>query len=124
TFRKMKQEVEKFKGYHITMGVGCEKNSIAGIADSIQEAVYAVKCRCKTGLDKIVYYEQLRYQKISVREILDEKACREIRNMAELLDYERIRGALQRTLNQIKITPFYSPVVVYDYLEHVLELVL
>lgn len=124
TFRKMKQEVEKFKGYHITLGVGCEKNSIAGIADSIQEAVYAVKCRCKTGLDKIVYYGQLRYQNISVREILDEKAGREIRNIAELLDCERIREALQRTLNQIKIIPFYSPVVVYDYLEHVSELVL
>ena len=124
TFLRMKHELEKFKGCHITLGRGSEKNYIAEIADSIEEAIYAVKCRSKTGLDKMIYYDRLHYQDVPIREFLDERGCQEIENITEALDYERFLGMLKKTMNYIKDTPFYSPVAVYECLERIFELVL
>lgn len=123
-FRQMRRELDKFHGYHVTIGVGREKNSIADIAESIQEAIYAVKCRCKVGLDKMIYYDQLHVTEIPLRELLDEMATHEIENMTESLDYQTFFGVLQKTLGRIKAIPFYSPAAVYEYLERVSELVL
>ncbi len=123
-FRQMRRELDKFQGYHVTIGVGKEKNSIAEIAESIQEAIYAVKCRCKVGLDKMIYYDQLHVTDVPVQEFLNERRIHEIENMTEALDYQSLFGVLQKKLAHIKTIPFYSPVVVYEFLERVAELVL
>lgn len=116
--------LRSLKGVHITLGIGSEKNYIAEIADSIEEAIYAVKCRSKTGLDKMIYYDRLHYQDVPIREFLDERGCQEIENITEALDYERFLGMLKKAMNYIKDTPFYSPVAVYECLERIFELVL
>lgn len=121
---KMRRELEKFNGYHITMGISSEKNSIGEIADSIQEAIYAIKCRGKAGLDRIIYYEQLRYQEVPLQSILGEKNIREIENMVEALDYEALHGEILKSYEIIKGTAFFSPVAVYDYLEQITGILL
>lgn len=123
-FLRMRRELDKFWGYHITMGVGGEKNSIGEIADSIKESIYAIKCRGKAGTDRIIYYDQLKYKEASILQLLDEKKGHELENMVEALDYEALHGEVGKTLEQIKATAMYSPVTVYDYLERLSEIVL
>lgn len=121
---QMKRELDKFNGYHVTMGISSEKNSIGEIATSIQEAIYAVKCRGKAGLDKIIYYDKLHYQEVSLSEILGEKNIREIENMVEALDYETLYGEILKGYEFIKTKAFFSPVSVYDYLEQITGILL
>lgn len=123
-FHKIRREFDKFKGYHITFGIGREKSSISEISDSIQEAIYAVKCRGKLGTDKIIYFEQLPYTDIPIEKIMDEKVCREIENITESLDSEAYNDAVMRALKDIRSIPFYSPTVVYDYIEKAGEITL
>ncbi len=123
-FVQMKRELDKFSGYHVTMGVSSEKNSIGEIAESIQEAILAVKCRGKIGLDRFIYYDQLRYQAVPLQEILADKYVREIENIVEALDYEAFQGVIIKAYEEIKSVAFFSPAAVYDYLERVAEILL
>lgn len=118
-FVQMKRELDKFNGYHITMGISSEKNSIGEMADAIQEAVYAIKCRGKAGLDRIIYYDQLHYQKLPLSEVLAEKNIREIENMSEALDYKAVHDEIIKVYDAIKAKPLFSPAIVYDYLEQI-----
>lgn len=119
---QMKRELEKFRGYHITVGIGGEKSTLAEIADSIQEAIYAIKCRGKAGLDKMIYFDSLKYQPVPMQEILGDKQIREMEKLVEALDYEAFRGELVKAHGKIKAVPFYTPAAVYEYLEQVSEI--
>lgn len=121
-FVQMKRELEKFRGYHITVGIGGEKSTLAEIADSIQEAIYAIKCRGKAGLDKIIYYDSLRYQPVPMQEILGECQIREMEKLVESLDYEAFRGEIVKAHARIKSIAFYTPAAVYEYLEQISEI--
>ncbi len=122
-FYQIRKELDKFQNYHITIGIGNEKASISEIADSIREAVEAVKCRDKAGIDKIIYYDQLHYNRVPMEEILSPQVLREIENMTESLDYEALDGEIRRGLEKIKATAFFSPACVYDYIEHLEEII-
>lgn len=123
-FQRIRRELDKFDGYHITIGIGSEKNFLSEIADSIHEAIYAIKCRGKAGLDKVIYFNQLRYNEIPLQDVLDEKSSREIENITEALDYDALYEVAAMTKEKIDKTAFYSPVIIYDYLERVSELIL
>jgi len=113
----MRKELDKFHGYHVTVGVGGEKNSIGEIAASVKEAAEAIKCRCKAGLDRVIFYDQLHYKTIELQDLIDEKHFREIDNMIEALDYEALVGDIIKYENNICKMAMYSPSSVYGLLE-------
>ena len=123
-FSLMKWEMDKFCGYHLTLGVGQKKETITEIADSIREATEAVKCRCKAGTDKVIWYERLRYHVVPIKEIVDEKQERSMENIIEVLDSYAFYQECQKVVNKICEMPLYSPLSVYEYLEHLMEMVL
>lgn len=121
-FHKLFQELEKFGGFHVTLGVGGDRQAISETADSIQEAINAVKCRARVGMNKVIYYDQLHYREASVKEILEETR-REMRNMVTVFDYEALRGLATKDLKNIQAIPMCSPVAIYEYIENVTQLV-
>lgn len=123
THQRILQELDKFRGLHLTVGVGAEKCSLSEAAETIREAAYAVKCREKAGLDRVIYYERLRYQPVEVGPLLEESS-REMENMVVSLDYEALRGRVMKHTERIQETAFGSPASVYDYLEGVLEIII
>lgn len=122
THRKILQELEKFRGFHLTVGVGAEKGSLSEAAETIREAAYAVKCREKAGLDRVIFYEKLRYQPVDIEPMLEESR-RELGNMVASLDYEALRGQVTKCAGAIQEVAFGSPVSMYDYLEAVVEII-
>lgn len=122
-FHRIAQEIEKFRGYHISIGVGTEKLNISETAQSIQEAIQAIKCRDKFGLDRIIYYERLRYKRIPVHEYIEESSV-EMQRMITALDYDAFRGRVVDYLDRIVATPYVSPVCYFEYVEEVVHIVL
>lgn len=121
-FHKLFQELEKFRGFHLTMGVGGGRQAISETAEAIQEAINAVKCRSRVGMDKVIYYDQLHYREVSVKEIMEEMR-REIGNMVTAFDYEALRGLTIKNLKNIQAVPMCSPVATYEYMENLTQLV-
>ena len=121
SLQMMRRELDKFHGYHITIGVGKEKDSIGDISKSIGEASTAIKNRSKSGLDRVIYYDQLHYKYVSIEDMMDEKHYREVDNMIDALDYEALVSDTNKYENLITQTAFYAPVSVYDFLEIVNE---
>ena len=121
-FQSIIREIEKFRGYHISIGVGTKKTNISETAQSIREAIQAVKCRDKYGVDRIIYYEQLRYQVLPVQDYLDENAV-EMERMITALDYDAFRGRVVHYLDRILGTPYVSPACYFEYLEGVIHIV-
>lgn len=117
----IKKELDKFHGYHITIGVGREKYALAEISDSIRESIAAVKCRGKAGIDKVIFYEKLHYREMPLSDIFDESHYREYENITESLDYEAFQGECIKSYAKLKGMGFVSPVVFYEYLEKLLE---
>ena len=122
-FQRVMQEIEKFRGYHISIGVGTEKNNISETAQSIQEAIQAIKCRDKAGTDRIIYYSQLRYQMLPVQTYIEETTV-EMQRMITALDYDAFRGRVVYYLDRIMATPYVSPVCYYTYLEEVINILI
>ncbi len=122
--QRIKWELDKFKGYHMTVGIGGSKMSISGITDSIDEAVKAIKCRGKVGLDKKIFYEQLKVRELPLQTILGEKQIHEIENIVDSLDYETFHKTLTKMHEDVQADVMNSPVVIYDYLEHVAQIIL
>ncbi len=108
-------ELEKFYGYHVTIGVGTEQQSIATIYCSINEAVHAVECRGKAGMDRIIYYDRLHYRKIPVGEIFEAKDERELEKIVEMLDFQALSGLLSYHQTKMEGMVFLSPAVVFEY---------
>lgn len=124
THARMKQELEKFRGYFVTVGIGGEKETISGVADSVDEAVRAIKCRGKAGLGKVIYYSRLHYRPVPLQTLLDEKHVRGLEKIVETLDSEAFLGEVQGAVKEISSEPMSSPASVYDYLDQVSALVL
>ena len=120
-FQRVIQEIEKFRGYHITIGIGTEKNNISEAAQSIQEAIQAIKCRDKFGMDKIIYYNRLRYQMLPVQTYIEESRI-EMQRMITALDFDAFRGRVVHYLDMILATPYVSPICYYAYLEELINL--
>lgn len=122
THQRILKELEKFRGFHFTVGVGAEKSSLSEAAETIREAAYAVKCREKAGLDRVIYYEKLRYQPVDIGPMLEDTR-RELGNMVVSLDFDALRGLVMKYAGMIQAAAFGSPVSMYDYLEGVVEII-
>lgn len=122
-FQRVMQEIEKFRGYHITIGIGTEKNNISEAAQSIQEAIQAIKCRDKFGINKIIYYNRLRYQMLPVQTYIEESRI-EMQRMITALDFDAFRGRVVHYLDMILAIPYVSPICYYAYLEELINLLI
>lgn len=116
-FTKCRKETDKFAGYTVTFGVGSEKDSIARARESIDEAVCAVKCRVRKGIDRVIFFEDLRYREIPPEELFtqDEKAGN--RRAIGALDYDAVRSDFDELTNRLMEDVRHSPISAYALIE-------
>ncbi len=124
TVRKSCQmEMNKFDRYHVTIGVGQEKYSISEVGASTREAVEAVKCRLKKGVDGIIYWNALRYKNVPVEDIFTQKYRTIISNLTEVLDGIGFSDMVDELYEAVKRTLNYSPIVLFDLVDRLTETV-
>ena len=116
-YQKIQFELDKFHVFSFTIGIGDSKQQFQEVAFSIQEAIYAVKCRLKAGTNKLIYYAQLKYNYVPIEQIFSDKDRRSLFHATEALDVEKVLSLLHEKLEEIRKIPFFSPVCIYDLLE-------
>lgn len=118
------KEISKFDKYHVTIGVGQEKNLISDIQKSIQEAIWAVQCRLKKGVDGIIYWNMLHYKHVPVDEVFTAKYQLVMKNQVEILDSKGFIDVATEMYDQIRRQINYSPVVFYELMDRMTALIL
>lgn len=118
------KELNKFDKYHVTIGVGQEKNLISDIQKSIQEATLAVKCRLKKGIDGIIYWNTLHYRNIPVEEVFTVKYQVVMKNQVEVLDAKGFIDVATQMYDYIRRQINYSPAVFFELMDRMTELIL
>ena len=121
-YTKCRREMDKFAGYSLTIGVGKEKEGISGVRDSINEAVYAVKCRIRRGVGRLIFYDQLKYDK-ELTYKLPVQYRRGISRAVEALDAEAVKGDLQEAEELRTGSRNASPVLVFEMIEEFRKLI-
>ena len=116
-YKQCRQELDKFDGYHLTIGVGSEKGSITEVQKSILEAVEAVKCRLKKGCDCIINWDSLKYLKREEEELYSTKTKIVFENEGEVLDHQAFYYDFGKLLDLVKSLGLYSPVQIFDLIE-------
>ena len=66
-------------------------------------------------MDKIIYYNRLRYQMLPVQTYIEESRI-EMQRMITALDFDAFRGRVVHYLDMILATPYVSPICYYAYL--------
>ncbi|RDU24099.1 response regulator transcription factor [Anaerosacchariphilus polymeriproducens] len=110
-------EMNKFHLFSITIGVGETVSSISSVKTTVNGAIEAVKCRIKKGVNRIIYNEQLAYNKVYIRDILNESEKLKIENFMEIMDFSALHTFMEEKIILLRQTPFYSPVSVFDFFE-------
>ena len=123
-YTKCRKETDKFSGYTITFGMGTEKQNIGNVRFSIEEAVYAVKCRIRKGLGRVIFFEELHYRKQDIRRLVTAGSLAGIKKAIESLDANAVNGDLQFFSEQIRSQESYSPVQLYELIEQFTSVIL
>jgi len=118
-FSVLMRQINKFKDYHMTWGVGMPVSSIEKTKCSIQNAADAVKCRSRIGMDRVIYMYKTQFRPVDLNSIFDEPAVRSMKNIVEALDYKTFSEEVDLHMGMIHRVAFYSPVAVYDYFDSV-----
>lgn len=114
-----RKEVQKFRGFCVSIGVGQEKNSLQLVQESIKEAIEAIQCRLHTGTDKIIYYDAIRYKKVDIEKIMNADQMLVFGKEINSLDLEAILNHIERIARQLTGTENYSPVSLFALLEKI-----
>ena len=72
-YQKIAFDLEKFNTFSITIGVGNPTASLNGVNTSIKQAIEAVKCRLKYGVNRIIYYKKIRFKCVAMDQIITDK---------------------------------------------------
>lgn len=118
-YKQCRQELDKFDGYHLTIGVGSEKESISDVQKSILEAVEAVKCRMKKGTDCTIYWDSLKFLKRDEEELFSAKTRIIFENEGEVLDHQAFCYDFGILLDKVKSLGLYSPAQIFELIETV-----
>ncbi|WP_099466956.1 response regulator transcription factor [Konateibacter massiliensis] len=110
-------EMNKFHQFSITLGVGEIVSGIGAVKVTVNGATEAVKCRLKKGVNRIIYKEQLTYNKVDVKQLLNEGEKIKLINLVEVLDAPALHLFIEEKVSVFQQTPFYSPVSVFDFCE-------
>ncbi len=114
-YTRCRKEMDKFAGYSVTIGIGTEKGRISEVRESIGEATCAVKCRIRRGVGRLIFYDQLRYDKAENIFTADRK--RGNARAVESLDAEAIKSDLQELREMLHENPRYSPLCEFELIE-------
>lgn len=121
---RIRFELDKFNSFSVTIGVGKIKNDFSGVKESVEEAIYTIKCRSKYGLGNIRFFQELKYKDVSITDVLSEKEKRQFENAAEALDISKVHSLSEGIVETIKETVFYSPVIIYDVFESIADILI
>lgn len=121
---RIRFELDKFNAFSATIGIGRVKTDFEQVSDSIKEAIYTIKCRSKYGVNTIAYYENLKYNDISIETIFSEKDRQHFENAAEAMDISKIHNEVDEIILKIKLNTFYSPVIIYDVFEVISDIMI
>jgi two-component system response regulator YesN len=114
-------EMNKFHLFSITIGVGEIVSNISSVKMSVTGATNAVKCRIKKGVNRIIYNDQLTYQKVDLKQILNDNEKLKILNLVEIMDFPALHALIEDKTSKLQQIPFYSPVSVFDFCETIEE---
>ncbi|MBB5263288.1 two-component system response regulator YesN [Catenibacillus scindens] len=117
------KELDKFNNYHVTIGVGQEKNSMAEIRGSIQEAIEAVKCRLKKGVDIVIFWNALHYKNVSVENIFLPKYQSVMKNQVEILDAQGFVDVATEMYELVRKTINYSPLIFFSLIDRMTAMI-
>lgn len=121
--KSCQMEMNKFDKYHVTIGVGQEKYSISDVGASTAEAVEAVKCRLKKGVDTMIYWYSLHYKNVPAEDIFTEKYRTIIQNLTEVLDGIGFSDIVDELYEAVKRTLNFSPVILFELVDKMTALV-
>lgn len=110
-------ELDKFTGFYVTIGIGEEKDSITEVQTSIQEAVTAIKCRLKKGINRIINFQDLKYIALPINSIMTEKNKRTFENEIEALDSMAFINDVKKAYEDIHRVANYSPLAIFEFME-------
>ncbi|KAB1438455.1 response regulator [Candidatus Galacturonibacter soehngenii] len=108
-------EMNKFHLFTITIGVGEIVYNISSVKLTVKGATEAVKCRIKKGVNRIIYNEDLTYNKVELKNFF--KESNKIINLVEIMDFPALHSYIEEKTILLRQTPFYSPVSVFDLCE-------
>lgn len=117
-------ELDKFSGFYITLGTGSVKYSIAEVQDSVREAITAIQCRLKKGVNRIIRFTDLKYKNVPLETILTPDDRREFENIIEALDADFYMQKFVRICEKIENIPNHSPEEVFHLIESLKEQIL
>jgi two-component system, response regulator YesN len=123
-FNELKNYVEMFGCFNLTMGIGTAKNSIKDVSASILSAIDAIRCRIILGLDRIIRYDYLNYEHPPMFEILTNEKRRQLGNILETMDkhsYEQWNIQMLEAVHSIKN---YDPCIIFEIFEAAKEIIL
>ena len=122
-FTKCRKEMDKFAGYSVTFGVGTEKDDISKAGETIDEAVKAVKCRIRKGIDRVIYYDPaLRRADMDALFPAAERAG--TRRAVEAVDYEAVKSDFDMVTERLMEDVRHSPLDVFEVIETFTGLIL
>lgn len=122
-FAIIKHQIEKFRDYHVTWGIGMPVDSIENTKRSIQSAIDGVKCRSRIGMDRVIYMYKTQFRPVDIAQFFEESDRRGIKNIVEALDYKTFHEKIDKNIELIHKVPFYTPIAVYDYFNGTTEVI-
>ena len=116
-FTKCHREADKFTGYSVTIGVGAEKDRIQDTRLSIDEAARAVKYRIRSGLARVIHYEDLKRVDEDIDSVFTQDHRNGNRRAVESLDAAAVQDDVQILYEQLYSYADYSPLKLFRLIE-------
>ena len=116
-FTKCRRETDKFTGYSVTIGVGAEKDQIQDTRISIDEATRAVKYRIRSGLARVIHYEDLKRVDEDISSVFTQDHRNGNRRAVESLDAAAVQDDTQILYEQLARRSDYSPLKLFCLIE-------
>ena len=96
---------------------------MAEIRGSIQEAIEAVKCRLKKGVDIVIFWNALHYKNVSVENIFLPKYQSVMKNQVEILDAQGFVDVATEMYELVRKTINYSPLIFFSLIDRMTAMI-
>lgn len=120
-FEELKSYLDNFGCFNFTMGVGNVQTSIKDVSLSISSAVDAVKCRIVCGVNRMLYYKDLKFETVSLSTIVPPKKKSQLENIVETMDSQNFKVWVQEVIEVIHQIPNYNPCILFELFKEVKE---
>ncbi len=121
-FDNIKNHLDFFGDFSLTIGVGSCQSDISKVYKSIQTGMEAVKARVILGVDRIINADNLRFKSMGVSEILSGEKEKQLINIIEALDTDGLQLWLYDLFSVFHGNTDINPSLAFEVCETIADL--